>query len=111
MVVAGRVDQRTCWGEPAWIHLLGGNDVGVAVGLLAGCRSCTVGAAGLVIARVLTVSYRGGGSSIRLMKGLQGALLHWLLAWIVMSSAISLSSLSGVSSSKIANGLLFRVCH
>ena len=109
MVVAGRVDQRTHWVEPVWIHLFGGNDGGVAVGLLVGCRSCTVGAAGLAIARVQTVC-RGGGSSIRLMKGLKGALLHWLLAWIVISSAISLFSLSGVSSSMIANGLLFRMC-
>jgi hypothetical protein len=110
MVVAGRVEGRIRWGEPAWIHLLGGNDGGVAVGLLVGRRSCTVGAAGLALARVRTVC-RGGGSSIHLMKGLKGALLRWLLAWIVMSSAISLSSSSEVSSSKIANGLLFRVCH
>ncbi len=110
VLVAGRVDWRTRLGETAWIHLLGGNAVGFAVGLLLGRRSCTVGAAaGLVIARVRTVC-RGGGSSIRLMKGLNGALLCWLLAWTVMSSAISSSSSSGVSSSKITNGLLLRVC-
>ncbi len=109
ILVAGMVDWRTCWGETAWIHLLGGNDVGVAVGLLLGRRSCTVGVVGLAIARVRTVC-RGGGSSIRLMKGLKGALLRWLLAWTVMSSAISSSSSSGVSSSKITNGLLLHVC-
>jgi hypothetical protein len=87
----------------------GGNAVGFAVGLLLGRRSCTVGAAGLAIARVWTVC-RGGGSSIRLMKGLHGALLRWLLVWTVMLSAISSSSLSGVLSSKITNGLLLRVC-
>jgi hypothetical protein len=106
---AGRVDWRTRWGETAWIHLLGGNDVGVTVGLLLGRRSCTVGVVGLAIARVQTVC-SGGGSSIRLMKGLKGALLCWLLAWTVMLSAISSSSSSGVLSSKITNGLLLRVC-
>jgi hypothetical protein len=143
ILVASRVDQMTRWGETVWIHPLGGNDVGVAVGLLPigvptgvptgvstgvpidepttegafpcwtrllqGRRSCTVGAVGLAIVRVRTVC-RGGGSSICLMKGLKGALLRWLLAWTVMSSAISLSSSSGVSSSKITNGLLLRVC-
>ena len=109
ILVAGRVDRRTRWGETAWIHLLGGNDVGVAVGLLLGRRSCTVGAAGLAIARVRTVC-RGGGSSIRLMKGLKEALPRWLLAWTVMSSAISSTSSSGVSSSNITNGLLLHVC-
>ncbi len=109
ILVAGRVDWRTRWGETTWIHLLGGNVVGVAVGLLLGRRSCTVGAAGLAIAPVRTVC-RGGGSSIRLMKGLNGALLRWLLAWTVTSSAISSSSLSGVSSSKITNGLLLHMC-
>ena len=109
LLVAERIDRRTCWGETAWIHLLEGNDVGVAVGLLLGHRSCTVVAAGLAIARVRTVC-RGRDLSIRLMKGLKGALLRWLLAWTVMSSAISSSSLSGVSSSKITNGLLLRVC-
>jgi hypothetical protein len=87
----------------------GGNAFGFAVGLLLGRRSCTVGAAGLAITRVRTVC-RGGGSSICLMKGLNGALLCWLLAWTVMSSAISSSSLSGVSSSKITNGLLLHMC-
>jgi len=108
ILVAGRVDWRTRWGETAWIHLLGGNDIGVAVGLLLGRRSCTVGAVGLAVARMWTVR-SGGGSSIRLMKGLKGALLSWLLAWTVMSLAISSSSSSGVSSSKITNGLLLRV--
>ena len=78
ILVAGRVDQKTRWGETAWIHLLGGNDVGVPVGLLLGRRSCTVGVVGLAIARVWPVCH-GGGSSIRLMKGLKRALLRWLL--------------------------------
>ncbi len=120
ILVAGRVDWRTHRGETTWIHLLegndvwihllGGNDVGVTVGLLLGRRSCTVGVVGLAIAHVRTVC-RGGGSSICLMKGLKGALLHWLLVWTVMSSVISSSSSSGVSSSRITNGLLLRVCH
>ena len=46
--------------------------------------------AGLVIGQVHTVGR--GGSSICLMKGLKGALLCWLLAWIVMLSEMSLSS-------------------
>ena len=79
---AGRVDWRKRWEETAWIHLHGGNDVGVTVGLLLGRRSCTVGVVGLAIARVQTVC-SGGGSSICLMKGLKGALLRWLLACVV----------------------------
>ncbi len=70
LLVAGRVDRRTRWGEIAWIHLLGGIGVGVAVGLWVGRRSCTGCAAGLAIARVQTVC-RGGSSSIRLMEGRQ----------------------------------------
>ena len=120
ILVAGRVDLRTRrGGATAWIHLLGGTDVcmdlpsgtavGVAVGLLLGRRSCTVGVVGLAIACVRSVCC-GGGSSICLMKGLKGELLCWLLAWTVMSSAISSLSSSGVSSSRITNGLLLRVC-
>ncbi len=93
ILVAGRVDLRTRWGATDWIHLLGGTDVridlpagnaiGVAVGLLLGRRSCTVGVVGLAIARVRSVCC-GGGSSICLIKGLKGGLLCWLLAWTVM---------------------------
>ena len=79
----------------------------MSVGLLVGRRSWTLRVAGLVIGRLRTVCH--GGSSICLMKGLKVAPSRWLLAWIVMSSAMSSSSSSGLQSSKMVNGVLLRV--
>ena len=79
----------------------------MSVGLLVGRRSWTLFVAGLVIGCLRTVCR--GGSRICLMKGLKVAPPRWLLAWIVMLSAMSLSSSSGLQLSKMVNGVLLRV--
>jgi hypothetical protein len=116
VAVVGGADWRTLWGRDL-VGVYAGDycladcntrGVGTSVGLLMGQRLWTVPVAGLVIGQVGTLCR--GGSSIHLMKGLKGASQCLLLSWIVMLSAMSSSSLSGVQSSKMVNGLLLHVC-
>jgi hypothetical protein len=78
------------------------------VGDVVGQRSWTVGAWGLV--KTVRVSVRLVGLCTSLQKELRVMPAGWLVASILVSSAMLSSSSSGVWSSKMANRLLLSVC-